>query len=73
MCMLFVIIEGEFGKQEDYSELGSAMLFDSTKCIRCGLCAEKCPTDACMMTTNTFNDTFVESTTKVKELVTTQA
>jgi len=29
--------------------LGSVMLKDETRCIRCGLCAARCPTGAVMM------------------------
>lgn len=34
---------------EELSEMGSAMLKDEDLCIRCGLCAEKCPTQAVTM------------------------
>ncbi len=34
----------------------SIMLFDPLKCIRCGMCSQKCPTGACKMTSNTFED-----------------
>lgn len=30
-------------------QMGSAMLKDEDLCIRCGLCAEKCPTQAVTM------------------------
>jgi formate dehydrogenase (NADP+) beta subunit len=30
-------------------DTGSAMLFDPTSCIRCGLCAQRCPTEAVRM------------------------
>jgi formate dehydrogenase beta subunit len=51
----------QFGEKEDYTESGSLMLFDPLKCVRCGMCAEKCPTGACKMSENTFNDTYVEA------------
>lgn len=35
--------------EEDIAEMGSAMLKDEDLCIRCGLCAEKCPTQAVTM------------------------
>ncbi len=35
--------------EEDLNELGTAMLKDEDMCIRCGLCAEKCPTQAVTM------------------------
>lgn len=34
---------------EELDEMGSAMLKDEDLCIRCGLCAEKCPTQAVTM------------------------
>ncbi len=34
---------------EELNQLGSAMLKDEDLCIRCGLCAEKCPTQAVTM------------------------
>ncbi|MFQ6031520.1 MAG: 4Fe-4S binding protein, partial [Candidatus Zixiibacteriota bacterium] len=30
-------------------DLGTAMIKDETACIRCGLCADRCPTDAITM------------------------
>ncbi|MEI8366301.1 MAG: FAD-dependent oxidoreductase [Parachlamydiaceae bacterium] len=35
--------------EEDIAVMGSAMLKDEDLCIRCGLCAEKCPTQAVTM------------------------
>ncbi len=35
--------------EEDLENKGSAMLKDEDLCIRCGLCAEKCPTNAVTM------------------------
>ena len=52
-------LEAQYGKQRDFSESGSLMLFDPLKCVRCGMCAIKCPTGACKMSQNTFNDVFV--------------
>lgn len=34
---------------EEMAQMGSAMLKDEDLCIRCGLCAEKCPTQAVTM------------------------
>jgi formate dehydrogenase (NADP+) beta subunit len=34
---------------EDLAQMGTAMLKDEDVCIRCGLCAEKCPTQAVTM------------------------
>ena len=33
----------------ELDQLGTAMLKDEDLCIRCGLCAEKCPTQAVTM------------------------
>lgn len=41
---------------EQLDEMGSAMLKDEDLCIRCGLCAEKCPTQA--VTMDAMNYTF---------------
>ena len=35
--------------EEGLASMGSAMLKDEDLCIRCGLCAEKCPTNAVTM------------------------
>lgn len=35
--------------EDDLANVGSAMLKDEDLCIRCGLCAEKCPTQAVTM------------------------
>jgi len=35
--------------EEEIASMGSAMLKDEDLCIRCGLCAEKCPTQAVTM------------------------
>ena len=55
------LVTGEFGETVTVDTDGSAMLFDQYKCIRCGMCAQKCPTGACKMSVNTFNDCFTES------------
>ena len=34
----------------------SAMLLDPTRCIRCGLCAARCPTEAVKMETFRFTE-----------------
>lgn len=42
--------------EEELNSMGSAMLKDEDLCIRCGLCAEKCPTQA--VTMDAMNYTF---------------
>lgn len=48
-------------RSEEWSEV-SAMLLDPTRCIRCGLCAARCPTEAVKMETFNFTEeiTFEE-------------
>jgi formate dehydrogenase (NADP+) beta subunit len=36
-------------QEDDLAKMGTAMLKDEDLCIRCGLCAEKCPTQAVTM------------------------
>ncbi len=55
---LKVLAEMEFGSMAVAEEQGSVMLFDPLKCIRCGMCAQKCPTSACKMSVNEFEDCF---------------
>ncbi|VGO19306.1 FAD-dependent oxidoreductase [Pontiella sulfatireligans] len=55
---LKVLAEMEFGSMEVAEAEGSVMLFDPLKCIRCGMCAQKCPTGACQMTENSFEDCY---------------
>lgn len=45
----FYGVESEELSEEELSLIGSAMLKDEELCIRCGLCAEKCPTQAVTM------------------------
>lgn len=42
-------IDSEALCEEDLDNIGTAMLKDEDLCIRCGLCAEKCPTQAVTM------------------------
>jgi ferredoxin len=55
---LKVLAEAEFGSMEVAEAEGSVMLFDPLKCIRCGMCAQKCPTGACKMSENSFEDCY---------------
>ncbi len=42
-------VDTENMEEEEMDEMGSAMLKNEDLCIRCGLCAEKCPTQAVTM------------------------
>ena len=53
-------LKAQFGDRDDYTDKGSLMLFDPLKCVRCGMCAQKCPTGSCKMSVNTFKDVYVE-------------
>lgn len=55
------LVEKEFGSTVVAEEDGSVMLFDPLKCIRCGMCAIKCPTGACKMSENSFEDTYTNA------------
>ena len=46
------LIEGMINQ----SRVASAMLFDPTRCIRCGLCAARCPTEAVRMESFRFTE-----------------
>jgi len=52
------LVEKDFGTTEVTSDDCSVMLFDPLKCIRCGMCAQKCPTGACKMSTNDMVDCY---------------
>ncbi len=54
-------LEAQYGPRDDFTERGALMLFDPLKCVRCGMCAQKCPTGSCKMSVNTFKDTYVEA------------
>ncbi|NGX61942.1 MAG: NADPH-Fe(3+) oxidoreductase subunit beta [Chlamydiae bacterium] len=45
---------------EELDALGTAMLKDEDLCIRCGLCAEKCPTQAVTMDVMNYSFRWVE-------------
>jgi formate dehydrogenase (NADP+) beta subunit len=60
------LVVGEFAGEVDAATDGSAMLFDPLKCIRCGMCAIKCPTGACKMSVNDFKDCYTQSSQRVE-------
>jgi NADPH-dependent glutamate synthase beta subunit-like oxidoreductase len=43
----------------DVLDLGTAMIKDETRCVRCGLCAERCPTGAITMEAFLFEEELV--------------
>jgi ferredoxin len=43
-------------RETDAWDTASAMLFDPTRCIRCGLCAARCPTEAVKMESFRFTE-----------------
>ncbi len=48
-----------FQKGGEVLNLGTAMLKDETRCVRCGLCAERCPTGAITMEAFRFEEELV--------------
>ena len=54
---LYAAIEGTLGAEADRAE-NSAILKDEERCIRCALCAMRCPTDAITMERVTFFTTW---------------
>jgi ferredoxin len=53
------IIAGAIERHSISGDTSSAMLFDATLCIRCGLCAERCPTDAITMESFSFTEEVI--------------
>ena len=52
--------EAEGGRvTSNVSHFSTAMLLDPTRCIRCGLCAARCPTEAVKMETFRFTEELV--------------
>lgn len=52
-------IDSESMEEGDLNMVGSAMLKDEDLCIRCGLCAEKCPTRAVTMDVMNYSFNWV--------------
>jgi len=46
--------------EEDLDQMGCAMLKDEDLCIRCGLCAEKCPTQAVTMDAMNYSFRWID-------------
>jgi formate dehydrogenase beta subunit len=46
--------------EEELAELGSAIIKDEDLCIRCGLCAEKCPTQAVTMDVMNYSYRWID-------------
>ncbi|MBI4302730.1 MAG: FAD-dependent oxidoreductase [Chloroflexi bacterium] len=60
---------GTFQKGGEVLNQGTAMLKDETRCVRCGLCAQRCPTGALTMQAFQFEEELVneESAGNVRE------
>ncbi|MBI4316059.1 MAG: 4Fe-4S binding protein, partial [Chloroflexi bacterium] len=57
-CLKLVPIS-EISGDRDLSRFSAAMLLDPTRCIRCGLCAARCPTEAVKMEAFRFTEEVV--------------
>jgi formate dehydrogenase beta subunit len=57
------IIDAQVGQWDT----ASAMLLDPTRCIRCGLCAARCPTEAVKMETFRFTEEILFSTEEMTD------
>ena len=47
-----------FQKSGEVLSQGTAMIKDETRCVRCGLCAKRCPTGAITMEAFQFEEDF---------------
>ena len=50
---------GTFQKDGEVRDQGTAMLKDETRCVRCGLCAKRCPTAAITVEAFQFEEELV--------------
>ena len=55
---LVMLAEAEFGSMEVAEAEGSPLLPEPLTSLRSGMCAQKCPTGACKMTVNSFEDCY---------------
>jgi formate dehydrogenase (NADP+) beta subunit len=46
--------------EEELAAMGTVMLKDEDLCIRCGLCAEKCPTQAVTMDAMNYSFRWID-------------
>jgi ferredoxin len=53
------IASDEWPEASDRRRFSTAMLLDPVRCIRCGLCAARCPTEAVRMETFRFTEEVV--------------
>ncbi len=60
------VLRAEFGDAPVRPGNHAAMLLDSTVCIRCGLCALRCPTDAVVMHSAEFRVAYEETERRVQ-------
>lgn len=53
-------------RESDGSTVAAAMLLDPSRCIRCGLCAARCPTEAVRMESFRFTEEIVFTSVEAK-------
>ena len=58
---LAALVQARFGTSAGGAgERGAAMIMDPDKCIRCSLCAQRCPTGAVTIENFSFQEEWVE-------------